>query len=306
MKQRIRDHLDRGNDVETGSELFNAMIEGNKPLLGVSVHRAKIITPVNQQKPQKIPNIRKLGEFEVSEQITGDRVQGNLQAWRYYGIGDGISLYRNIIEGKDNKARFEIINSGGTTAAEYVQRGSVRFWMWSSYIGHNPDLDFPAETGDNMSPQDPEIPPSENEDAIFEDSEENCAASFATMGGLVRHLNNGRHKPVLQIYKIEDYALATYVGKIEEIDQSRTIPVIFNDLQTANNVPLEEHDVILGEGWALREDKPRKRFSEDVKNWLNEKFDAGLTPGGRKYDPKTVAEIMKTETLGNNLRFPLE
>ena len=101
-----------------------------------------------------------MGEFEVSEQITGDRVQGNLQAWRYYGIGDGIFLDRNIIEGKDNKARLEIIQSGGTTATEYVQRGSVRFWMWSSYIeGHNPDLDFPAETGDNMSPQDPEIQP---------------------------------------------------------------------------------------------------------------------------------------------------
>ena len=46
----------------------------------------------------------------------------------------------------------------------------------------------------------------------------------------------------------------------------------------ANDVPLDEHDVILGEGWALREDKPRKRFSDDVKNWLNDKFDAGLTP----------------------------
>ena len=48
MKHRVSDHFDRGNDVETGLELFNAMIEGSKPLLGVSVHRAKIITPVNQ------------------------------------------------------------------------------------------------------------------------------------------------------------------------------------------------------------------------------------------------------------------
>ena len=31
-----------------------------------------------------------------------------------------------------------------------------------------------------------------------------------------------------------------------------------------------------------------------------------MTPGGRKYDPKTVAELMKTETLGNKVRFPLE
>ena len=118
----------------------------------------------------------------MSEQIIGDKAQGNVQAWRYFGIGDGVSLDRYIIEGKDNKAMLDILQLGGTTVTEYVQRRSTRFWMWSSYIeGHNRDLDFPAEPGDNMTPQVPEIPPN-GKDAIFEDSEENCAASFATIG----------------------------------------------------------------------------------------------------------------------------
>ena len=85
------------------------MIEGSKPLLGISVHRAKLITVDNPLKPAKIANIRRLGEFEVSEKNMGGKIQGNVQAWRYYGIGDGVSLDTNIIEGKDNKARLEIL-----------------------------------------------------------------------------------------------------------------------------------------------------------------------------------------------------
>jgi hypothetical protein len=41
-------------------------------------------------------------------------------------------------------------------------------------------------------------------------------------------------RKVFQRYRVEDYVLMTYVGKLEEIDRSLTITVIVDDLEASN------------------------------------------------------------------------
>jgi hypothetical protein len=106
----------------------------------------------------------------------------------------------------------------------------------------------------------------ERDEAVFQDNEESCPASFKSFVGLLRHLNIGKHKKSLQLYKAEDYALKTYLEKIEEIDRSRTIPVIIDDIVVATVMSTKENDEL--EGWMLKSVRQFQLFSNDVINFL--------------------------------------
>uniref|UniRef100_A0A914CGH7 Uncharacterized protein n=1 Tax=Acrobeloides nanus TaxID=290746 RepID=A0A914CGH7_9BILA len=102
------------------------------------------------------------------------------------------------------------------------------------------------------------------------------------------------------LYKAEDYALKTYLEKIEEIDRSRAIPVIIDDIAVAIETPIDDNDEKLSEGWALKSARQFQLFSDDVKQFLDDQFDNGQRTG-KKIDSKTVEQLMKTATdeLGN-------
>ena len=89
---------------------------------------------------------------------------------------------------------------------------------------------MPAEEFDEVDYVDPENQPKEDENSIFEDDNESCAATYKNFASLLRHLTKEKHVKVFQMYKVEDYALATYLNKLEEIDQNKTIQPIVDDL----------------------------------------------------------------------------
>jgi hypothetical protein len=88
--------------------------------------------------------------------------------------------------------------------------------------------------------------PTERGEAVFQDNEESCSESFKSFDSLLLHLNIGKHKKSLQLYIAEDYALKTYLENIEEIDRSRTVPVIIDDIAVATVMSTEENDELEG------------------------------------------------------------
>lgn len=108
-------------------------------------------------------------------------------------------------KGKENTAYLDILNENGPTASKYRLDNTQNFWVWSSYIEgplHNDPLPIVDEENNNY--QDPELDPHEDiENSIFEDNEETCSASFTSFNRLLRHLNSGKHKKSLQLYKVK-------------------------------------------------------------------------------------------------------
>ena len=78
------------------------------------------------------------------------------------------------------------------------------------------------------------------------------------------------------------------------------------DLEKTNNIPIETIDEanFLPMGWALKETQSKRPFSDDVKKFLDEKFEEGVT-NGKKADPKIVEAEMKKAKVGNTKRFPI-
>jgi len=73
-----------------------------------------------------------------------------------------------------------------------------------SYI-EGPISKTPLSSENLQDFQDPEESPEESDDAIFEDNDETCSSSFTTYNELLRHINRGKHKKNLQLYKVKKY-----------------------------------------------------------------------------------------------------
>lgn len=54
-------------------------------------------------------------------------------------------------------------------------------------------------------------------------------------------------------------------------------------------------------GWAFKSVQSRRRFSDDVVKFLNEKFEEGVN--NKKLNPVDVEKQMQTEKIGNKKRF---
>lgn len=76
-----------------------------------------------------------------------------------------------------------------------------------------------------------------------------------------------------------------------------------NSQSISTEVEVDDYTPPLKEmGWALKVHKPKTRFTEDQKQFLLDKFNAGKVTG-RKEDPLKVAEEMRTEQRNGQNRF---
>jgi hypothetical protein len=124
---------------------------------------------------------------------------------------------------------------------------------------------------------------------------------------LLRHLTKEKHVKSFQRYRVEDYALATYLGKIEEIDRTRSIPVIVENLRTVNYAPATPDNLTPEMGWAHIVRK-NSRWSDDVHQFLDELFDRGVKDKIKKISAKSASDLMKTATFEDGItkRFKFE
>jgi hypothetical protein len=95
-------------------------------------------------------------------------------------------------------------------------------------------------------------------------------------------------------------------GKIEELDQSRTLPIgslnIIEDLQSTD---IDEADDVQ-QGWALRQTKKSTPYSNKARAFLEDLFQEGFV-NKRKLNPKEAEKRMRAaQEHGNTLFLPNE
>ena len=83
-KNHIRIYLNEGHDVKTAEQMRDALLSHG----GVEGVRVAVLQSLNETTElQKIPGISKLNNFQYTD--------GNLQALRAYGIGQGKNIMNN-------------------------------------------------------------------------------------------------------------------------------------------------------------------------------------------------------------------
>lgn len=136
--------------------------------------------------------------------------------------------------------------------------------------GHegNGDID-----GDDKNPQ------------LFGCPLEGCVLTYQRYSSLQRHLDCGKCKLKEERETLYDKAKKLYTDKL--VAGVSAHPFIATKESLSSDAPAEN----LPRGWALKESKKGRRFSEKQKMYLDEMFDKGKR-SGHKIDPAIVAKEM--------------
>lgn len=105
-KNHIRIYLNEGHDVTTAEQMRDALLSHG----GVEGVRVAVLQSLNETTElQKIPGISKLNNFQYTD--------GNLQAWRAYGIGQGKNIMMDKVAGQRHFTYYVSCKTqfGGTT-----------------------------------------------------------------------------------------------------------------------------------------------------------------------------------------------
>ena len=124
--------------------------------------------------------------------------------------------------------------------------------------------------------------PEEEEEELFTCENDGCIDSFPTAKDLDDHRIIGQCH--LKAERSIDAAISKYSSKL----QTRDLDQYTIGCRSVSN----PKNKILAKGWALKEERKCKRFSEKQKEFLEKKFKIGMV-SGRKEDPVTVSEEMR-------------
>lgn len=122
------------------------------------------------------------------------------------------------------------------------------------------------------------------ENGLFSCPETNCWSTFTKNGNLMLHLDIGNHSLIKSSLLLSDRAKLSYSSKIET--KCITMPQMDPNEILSNTAELDK-------GWALKCKREIKRFSEEQKKFLVQKFDMG-EKSGMKCDPEDVSAEMRT------------
>lgn len=127
--------------------------------------------------------------------------------------------------------------------------------------------------------------------AAFPCTEAGCVKVFQTYSGLEAHLSTGRHVLNAQRETLLDSAMRMYASKMESV---RLIPHILPLQEAFDSLSNSEHIAEGRElaGWALRQTKQAVRFSDNLRDYLLQKFDEGERRH-QKFDPRTIASAIR-------------
>ena len=272
IKAHIRIHLNEGHDVETASQMVNAM----KSSGGVSALCALLCDSVIPPNPAT--KIKFDGVSTVTNVEYGD---GYIRVWKAYGIGPG----KKIPLAKINiPANFRIAQLSSLSADEEV---SDKFCPLKSRITKDPPVPRKGEQS---------LPPTSNE--LFACPEEGCTTSYQRFSSLQRHLDCGKHVRALESETMLDKAVRGYAARLES--QFTRVPQFGEDATVTNVSTRQPH---LKMGWALKlAQTSRARFTDKQKEYLVNKFLVGETTG-QKANAVQVARAMMTarDASGNRM-----
>ena len=272
IKNRMKIYLNEGNDVETADQMVVAMESGGG-LPGVRVNlcgeQASSVT-----WNDKWEGISFLNNAEYSKD--------GIRVWKAYQIGPGKYIPWSEFDLPRSLPALNSVSRQETGRKAVFTDITVR-----STKKKSDEASRNEETSTNIA-----MDSSDDEESLFFCTEEGCVKSYQRLSSLQRHLDCGNHKYALERETLYDKAMISYAAKLEQGATSK-VP----EISEGTTLRRTEHDV-LNMGWALKSNKPRKRFSDEQKKYLLELYDLGEKTG-RKADPAEVARGMRKAKLQN-------
>lgn len=270
-----------------------------------------------------IPKISKLNNYE----FTGTE----MQAWRAYKIGDGKKIRYTGLTTLSSLNPIHSQYTHGKPHSELAAPGtpwiglipyripesqrerpdaSDQAWVESFVPDSNDDgleegddcgLEASTSTASQSTcaEDDPRLLEGPSRKRVFPCSEEGCIKVYQSYHNWWKHVSIGKHIKRAERQYLRDFSIENYVRLIEQNQVFSNAPGVLSALQgqrteeTAMDAtyPLEM-------GWALKDRKEVKRFTQAQKQYLVEKFDEGIRDS-KKYDPREVAKLMR-----RNPQFP--
>ena len=129
------------------------------------------------------------------------------------------------------------------------------------------------------------------------DVEEGCTAEFLNFGSLINHILFGKHRRTVERFSLKDTAMKVYHYKLEEVGHRQMISVDLNLRES-----IQSQEIFLAKGWALPTRKPKKGFSPKQREYLETKFNDGVS-GKKHWKPKDVATDMENLRVNGDFYF---
>lgn len=135
----------------------------------------------------------------------------------------------------------------------------------------------------------------------FSCDEPGCIKQYFRFSNLVNHHARGNHVFKPDKVRILDKAIQLFKSGVEQVKPHQfqqlhsfkilsTASTSSSEDESDNNDDTESTKYELQKGWALKESRNGKRFSNKQINYLKEKFDEGKR-NGSKWNPTTVFEV---------------
>ncbi|CAC5407948.1 unnamed protein product [Mytilus coruscus] len=244
----------------------------------------------------KLPKITTVNNFSFKN--------GGVQVWRQFEIGQGCHIPAvdttttrdlpelTIIDTFLNQQTETEVRQSGIIEAEVPLQEPV------TQVNENevePLVNDNTVTMGDQSNDDVDSVSEEEMSKLFSCNE--CIKTFSKYGNLLRHLDIGKHSVKQENKKLSDKSKIEYSRHMEKVN---TVTVNSDNFSPGNS------NSDLPQGWALKLRRTVKRFTQDQKKYLQEKFDRGEKTG-QKFDPEEVSQDMRmVRTTSGRKRFSQE
>ena len=242
-KRRAYNYIDRGNNVNTATDLFNAINEGGPSLKGISLYICKSENPLETN--YKIENLEYLNAFKFHTIKHLGQSRNVIRVFEQYKIGRGKLIEVNPIQ-ITKLPSLDVSAYAGAIVTD------VNFWSLSGtekVVVNPPAENIPANVesqqepgveGDNVinvdddETQNPEHEQEEEivqEDSVITDKKrlfvcpvEECEMSFVKYGNFKKHMIEEKHviKPAKESTKIR--TSRNYKSILEKVNEQRLFP----------------------------------------------------------------------------------
>ncbi|PIC12882.1 hypothetical protein B9Z55_028121 [Caenorhabditis nigoni] len=287
VKRKAAAYVTKNNDITTSEQFFNALQHGAM-LNGVSVHHGNV-TVINQGEA-KWPGVSNFNHFKLTKD--------GILARRCGSIDEGHLMKKTQFKSLTGTYKFD---SAGYVASSvdgaikeerkaFQNNLETKFWYRSVCVKPGTKNSCHEEK-DDISTEIVAQPEHEDENVkkLYACSHRGCTAKFLKPWNLEKHIMRIKHSISPEKCSMRDFALQLFIKKLEEVEETRTIPVIKEAWRNLKETTTETH---LAVGWALPFKQERKPLEKNVVQYLTMCFKEGLTK--KRLDPATVEKRMRT------------
>ncbi|EGT50261.1 hypothetical protein CAEBREN_21943 [Caenorhabditis brenneri] len=284
VKRRVKEYINKGNDVTTSSQFFDAL-KANPPN-GISVYHGKVT--ITDEGATQWKGVSNLNYFTIE--------QKGIRARRYRNIGEGVLFEKKHL--KPIKGVDEFADEAGFLASnidsdamrkaerEAVEKGlQTKFWYTPKCAKKSNCLKEPDEVSTTIV----EDVPSNVIGDLYSCPEPGCSSTFLKFFNLEKHILRGKHNIAPERMTERDYALNYFARRLEDANAADSCPIVSTAVkQMKETTP----DGKLLEGWALPTKAVRKTFGKEVVKFLVECFDQGVK-NKKPMNPFAVEKMMR-------------